>query len=426
MSLITGILSICILLPVQALTPLYIKGNRFIQPAPDGDKVFFLKGMDYQPGGSSGFHQESLYDVLSNPAVCYRDAKVLQTLGVNVIRIYNLNVDVNHDACASIFNAAGIYLLLDVNSPVQSINRYDPESSYNLGYVTRLFQFIEAFKLYPNVAGFFAGNEVINDSISARLSPKYIRAVQRDMKQYMAEHSNRQIPVGYSSVDDTSFREDSWEYFRCSIPGESGDISRSDFYGVNTYSWCGARDDFKTSGYDKLESVYSSTNLPFIFSEYGCNTVRPRVFHEVSRGLYGRLSLFASGGLIYEYSEEENGYGIARVNPDGSVHLLEDYDHLREQYRRLQLPTIAAAEVVQTAAPMCSLPQVQEDGFSVSILSIDYHLPEQPAGVDALIRNGVSSRNIGQIVDVNYTALENHALQVFDSQGKPRAIQLNA
>ncbi|KMU74535.1 glycolipid-anchored surface protein 5 [Coccidioides immitis RMSCC 3703] len=44
---------------------------------------------------------------------------------VNTIRIYNLSPNVNHDECVSIFNAAGIYLLVDVNNPDygQHINR---------------------------------------------------------------------------------------------------------------------------------------------------------------------------------------------------------------------------------------------------------------------------------------------------------------
>lgn len=38
------------------------------------------------------------------------------SLGINTIRVYNLNPYLNHDECASIFNAAGIYLALDVRN----------------------------------------------------------------------------------------------------------------------------------------------------------------------------------------------------------------------------------------------------------------------------------------------------------------------
>ncbi len=116
-------------------------------------------------------------DPLSNGTVCLRDAALMQRLGVNAIRVYNLNPDLNHDMCASIFNAVGIYMLLDVNSPLpgQSLNRGDPESSYNSDYLSRIFGVVENFKNYPNTLGFFGANEVINDEGSSRATPPYIR-----------------------------------------------------------------------------------------------------------------------------------------------------------------------------------------------------------------------------------------------------------
>lgn len=83
-------------------------------------------------------------------------------LGVNTIRVYNLNPDLNHDECVSAFNAAGIYLALDVryrslpifsandiqvNSPFpnESINRLNPKDSYNLGYISRITAIVDAF-----------------------------------------------------------------------------------------------------------------------------------------------------------------------------------------------------------------------------------------------------------------------------------------
>lgn len=116
-------------------------------------------------------------DPLSNGTICLRDAALMQRLGVNAIRVYNLDPDLNHDLCASIFNAVGIYMLLDVNSPLpgQSINRGDPASSYNSDYLSRIFGVVENFKNYPNTLGFFGGNEVINDDASSGKVPPYVR-----------------------------------------------------------------------------------------------------------------------------------------------------------------------------------------------------------------------------------------------------------
>lgn len=95
---------------------------------------------------------------------------------VNTIRIYNLSPHLEHDECVSIFNAAGIYMILDVNSPLPGTNldRTDPQGSYHEGYLKQVFGVMEEFKAYPNTLAFFAGNEVINEQASYNC-PAYIR-----------------------------------------------------------------------------------------------------------------------------------------------------------------------------------------------------------------------------------------------------------
>jgi 1,3-beta-glucanosyltransferase GAS3 len=105
----------------------------------------------------------------------------MQRLGINAIRVYNLDPEVNHDMCASIFNAVGIYMLLDVNSPLpnESLDRGAPWNSYNVAYLNRTFAVVEAFKNYPNTLLFFAGNEVIIDLPSSGVTPPYVRVSRR-------------------------------------------------------------------------------------------------------------------------------------------------------------------------------------------------------------------------------------------------------
>lgn len=169
----------------------------------------------------------------------------MQTLGVNAIRIYNLDPTLNHDICASIFNAVGIYMLIDVNSPLPN-GSLDPGSlinSYSSTYLQRIFSVVEAFGSYPNTLGFFSANEVLNNQASGRTSPPYIRAVTRDLKNYISKHLTRSIPVGYSAADVSEILTDSWAYLSCAINGDSSDPSRSDFFGLNSYSWCGPTSD---------------------------------------------------------------------------------------------------------------------------------------------------------------------------------------
>ena len=90
----------------------------------------------------------------------------MQMLGVNAIRVYNLDPDLNHDDCASIFNAVGIYMMIDVNSPLGGeslVPGVQLKGSYSANYLQHIFAVVEAFHNYQNVLGFISGNEVMND-----------------------------------------------------------------------------------------------------------------------------------------------------------------------------------------------------------------------------------------------------------------------
>jgi hypothetical protein len=86
-----------------AVQTVVIKGSDFVNSV-TGDRLQLL-GVAYQPGGSSGYNPASGVDPLSDGSVCLRDAALMQRLGVNAIRVYNVDPDLNHDMCASIFNA---------------------------------------------------------------------------------------------------------------------------------------------------------------------------------------------------------------------------------------------------------------------------------------------------------------------------------
>lgn len=155
-----------------AVNPLEVNGKDFVDPK--SNERFQIIGIDYQPGGSSGFTATS--DPLSDPKACLRDAALMQRLGVNTIRVYNLSPQLDHSECASIFNAAGIYMILDVNSPLPNgaLDRGQPWTTYDSDYLSQVFGIIEAFKNFPNLLGFFSGNEVINQD-AAYMAPAYVR-----------------------------------------------------------------------------------------------------------------------------------------------------------------------------------------------------------------------------------------------------------
>lgn len=307
----------------------------------------------------------------------------MQRAGINTVRVYNLDPTLDHTDCMSIFNAAGIYLVLDVNSPLpnQSINRAAPWESYNEDYMKRVFQIIEAFKSFNNTLGFFSANEVINED-SVPSVPSYIRAVTRDIKDYITQHSTRYIPVGYSAADVRPLLQDTFNYLGCNLENDTD--SKMDFFGLNSYSWCGDS-TFQTAGYDVLVEDFASTYVPVFFSEYGCNKITPRTFTEVGSIYSSPMTGVFSGGLVYEYSEEPNNYGLVTINSDNSVDLKEDYENLLSQFGKIDLDALVKANSTATglSAPTC------ESSMITSNLTNSFSVPARLSSIQDMIDNGV-------------------------------------
>lgn len=291
-------------------------------------------------------------------------------------------------------------MFLDVNSPLpgESINSAEPWTSYYAGYLNRTFAVVEAFKSYPNTAGFLAGNEVISTPANGAIDPPYIRAVTRDLKNYISKHSSRPIPVGYSAADVRGVLFDTWAYLQCSDPtdGTSNDASRVDFFSLNSYSWCG-NSSFTESTYNQLVDGFKNSSVPIFFSEYGCNQPSPRVFTEVPVLYSDQMSGVFSGGIVYEYAQGVNNYGLVNISSDGSAQLMTDYYTLKDRYAALDFTAIQgiAPPSDSPAPPACESSLITTQGFTA-----DFKIPDVPSGAQDIIDNGVSPTPSGKIVTI--------------------------
>jgi len=119
-----------------------------------------------------------------------------------------------------------------------------------------------------------------------------------------------------------------------------------------------------------------------------------------------------SGGLVYEYSQEESDYGLVVINRNGSVSLKGDFDNLQSQYNKLNISLLesTAASNTQTTPPPCSKDLITTSGFSTQ-----FNIPTQPDGASDLINNGIKSPNQGKLVSVGDLNVKQ---QVFSSSGK--------
>lgn len=305
----------------SSVTPITVKGNAFFQ----GSNRFYIRGVDYQPGGSS-----SLSDPIADAAGCKRDIQKFKALGLNTIRVYSVDNSQNHDECMNALADAGIYLVLDVNTPKYSLNRADPAPSYNDVYLQYIFATVDMFAQYDNTLAFFSGNEVINNGPSSSAAP-YVKAVTRDLRSYLRAQNLRQVPVGYSAADIDTNRLQMAEYMNCGTPDE-----RSDFFAFNDYSWCDPS-SFQISGWDQKVKTFTGYGLPLFLSEYGCNT-NTRKFEEVSALYSTKMTPVYSGGLVYEYSEAANNYGLVKISGN-SVTELPDYHALQTAYQQTNNPS---------------------------------------------------------------------------------------
>ncbi|KIW03424.1 uncharacterized protein PV09_05196 [Verruconis gallopava] len=353
--------------------PVSVKGNAFYTSS--GSR-FYIRGVDYQPGGSSANE-----DPIADANGCARDVKEFQKLGINTIRVYSVDNSKDHDQCMQMLADAGIYLALDVNTPFYSLNRKDNESihmSYNDVYLQSVFATVDAFAKYDNTLLFYSGNEVINDDTNTFAAP-YVKAVTRDIRAYIAARQYRSIPVGYSAADVESNRYEMATYMNC-----GNDAVRSDFFAFNDYSWCDPS-SFTISGWDKKVEQYSNYSIPIFLSEFGCNTNK-RDFGEIAALYSDQMTPVYSGGLVYEYSEESSNYGLVNINGD-SVEELDDFAALQKAYSATPAPSGDGGAKSGSSPSQCP---AQSQHWEVNDPTGNY-LPIMPEGAKKYFSSGAGA-----------------------------------
>jgi len=283
----------------SALNTIVRKGNLLFDSVTGNQ--FWVKGVDYQPKNSIGQN----YDVLADPNTLNRDLPYLTGLGINAIRVYETNSSLNHDVCMQILDANGIYVILDVPTPSTSITSENP--MWNLDLFAPFAAKIDAFASYGNILGYIASNEV-STRVNNTGASAFVKAAVRDVKAYVRS-KGLSTPVGYAIADAGDIAANQEAYFACS----TNPADDPDFYGINIYRWCG-NSTYQLSGYDVVTNTFTDWPIAVMFSEYGCNVPRTRYFDEVLSLYSTNMTGVFSGGLVYEYSNETNDYGLVVVN----------------------------------------------------------------------------------------------------------------
>lgn len=112
------------------------------------------------------------------------------------------------------------------------------------------------------------------------------------------------------------------------------------------------------------------------------------------------MSQSFSGGLVYEYSQESNNYGLVQLNTNGTATLRIDYENLRIRYTKLEMKKVQTVKHSQTSvrSPPCKSGLI-ENSKSNSFLDT-FDLPSRPLKVQDMIDHGLEGSRTGQLVDV--------------------------
>lgn len=119
--------------------------------------------------------------------------------------------------------------------------------------------------------------------------------------------------------------------------------------------------------------------------------MRPRLFDEV-QALYSTdmIDVF-SGGLIYEYSQEPNNYGLVEIDSNGNVKLLPDFLALRNQFETLpQIDYVHVAKAMKKNA----------NDIQVKMTTQKYGLPKCEENYPNLdISNGIPKSQGSELIE---------------------------
>eukprot|EP01117_Protostelium_nocturnum_P004287 TRINITY_DN1567_c0_g1_i1.p1 TRINITY_DN1567_c0_g1~~TRINITY_DN1567_c0_g1_i1.p1 ORF type:complete len:541 (+),score=156.23 TRINITY_DN1567_c0_g1_i1:137-1759(+) len=335
-----------------ALDKIEIKGSKMFNSR-TGEQ-FWVRGVAYAPKEFPLNH-----DPLADVEGIKRDIPEFTKLGINTIRVYQSFVTNQHDEVMQLLEDAGIYVMLDLMDPLNAVNRDDPSWTTTLSKV--LFDKVDSFSTHNNLLAFIAGNEVTNQVSNSEAST-YTKACIRDVRAYI-KSKGLSIPVGYATADAETVSTYIQDFFDC---GEQD--TRADFYGINTYRWCG-NSNFQEA-YSSITQTFATWDVPVILTEFGCNIVADNIrpFTEIGSIFGPDMENVFSGGVAYEYAVSSRKYGLVAVNDDNTVTELQDFTNLMNELAKTKTQQGTTKDAYTPSGTQRTCPNIDDNWKASAIL----------------------------------------------------------
>lgn len=121
-------------------------------------------------------------------------------------------------------------------------------------------------------------------------------------------------------------------------------------------------------------------------SEYGCIT-NTRTFKEASELYQTEMTKVFSGGLVYEYSQEGNGYGIVTISGSTVSPVDNQFSYLQSALSNATDPTDGGGYTTSSTVQDCP---DQSDNWDTSPFT-GSALPAMPSGAETYMKNGAGT-----------------------------------
>lgn len=352
--------------------------------------------------------------------------RAIANLGANTVRLYNINPANNHSKFMRAAEALGLYVIIPLTRkdwgylpafPSPDCYEMNITGYGNVGVnvLTSAKLIVKEFSTYSNTLMFTVANELtVNDKNGYSAFP-CVKALTRDVHQYQTncKESMRRVPLIYSDMDmGPPDRVKIGMYLTCELEGPDDAV---DAYGLNVYSWCDpsypdetGEDNFQYSPYSAILQDFKQFNKPLLFTEFGCNTgafetpcpyTGGRTWPDFKH-IVGELGEVVSGAVAFEFSMEDNQYGLALtpgfLKGQKQLYLLDNYYALQKAFTTYnvsnkwdgldvesctsdpsEIAPLATTHTSQVCPSKASARQVQE-GRRVDKVSDWHTLPAQP------------------------------------------------